>query len=73
MMPWSGVIVTQTYKAVFHLHTFVHQYIYRYINLSLESLRLQVESPVLGTNIHLLFHLPCQLLASKCPSHISQV
>ena len=64
MTPWSGVEVTQTYEAVF---VWVRLYVHRYIRLTLESLRLQVESPVLGTSIAVTLCLSCRLRALKRP------
>ena len=52
MTPWSGVEVTQTYEAAF---VWIRLYVHRYIRSTLESLRLQVESPVLGTSIAVTF------------------
>ena len=62
MTPWSGVKVTQTYEAMF---VCVRLYVYRYIRSILESLRLQVESPVLETSIVSPSCLSCWLQACK--------
>jgi hypothetical protein len=51
MTPWAGVDVTQPYEAV-RVVLFVGLFVY--IRTCLESLRLQVESPVLGTSIHIV-------------------
>ena len=52
MTPWPGVGVTQAYEAVL---VWFRLYVYKYIRPTLESLRLQVESPVLGTSIAAIF------------------
>ena len=44
--------MTQTYEAVL---VWSRLYVHRYIRSTLESLRLQVESPVLGTSIAATF------------------
>ena len=44
--------MTQAYEAVF---IWFRLYVHRYIRSTLESLRLQVESPVLGTSIAVTF------------------
>ena len=52
MTPWPGVGVTQAYEAVL---VWLRLYVHGYIRSTLESLRLQVESPVLGTSIAVTF------------------
>ena len=66
MTPWPGVGVTQAYEAVL---VWFRLYVHRYIRSTLESLRLQVESPVLGTSIASTF----VYLVGWEPSNVSSV